>query len=222
MTVGRLIAVEGIDGSGKGTQSRLLADRLQASGGRVALLSFPRYAETTFGGFVGEYLNGRFGSLDAVHPLLAALLFAGDRLESRGLILDALAAHDVVICDRYVASNVAHQSAKREGAERAELARRIEAVEYGVHALPRPDRTLLLDLSAAHAARHIAAKAKRDYTDAAADLHEADTGYLDRVRTTYRELAAGDATWRLIETERDGRVRAIDAIADEIFHALER
>ena len=142
----KLIAIEGVDGSGKGTQSRLLADTLRSEGRRVALLSFPRYSETFFGARIGDFLNGRFGSLEAVDPFLAALLFAGDRLESKPVLAAALAENDIVVLDRYVASNVAHQGAKREGAERAELVRRIEHVEFALNALPRPDVTVWLDL----------------------------------------------------------------------------
>src|SRR5436309_12852628 len=102
-----LIAIEGIDGSGKGTQARRLIERLAASGRRAALLSFPRYGETLFGRAIGEFLNGRFGTLDQVHPFLASLLYAGDRFESRRLLAELLATHDVVVLDRYVASHLA-------------------------------------------------------------------------------------------------------------------
>jgi dTMP kinase len=216
---GRLIAIEGIDGSGKGTQASLLRDRFLAEGASAALLSFPRYSETTFGGFVGEYLNGRYGSLDQVHPFLAALLFAGDRFESRQTLLDALARHDVVICDRYVASNVAHQAAKRAGDDREELIRRIETVEFEVFALPRPGRTILLDLSVDNARRLIAKKAKRPYTDRAEDLHESDGLYLGAVGDVYRLRQANDPTWSKIDCERSGVVRPIDEIRDEVWAA---
>ena len=216
---GRLIAIEGIDGAGKGTQAKLLLERLIASGRTATLLSFPRYTETRFGGFIGEYLNGRFGSMTEVDPLLAALLFAGDRFESRGVLADALDRHEFVICDRYVASNVAHQAAKRDGAARSDLMARIEAVEFGVYALARPDRTVLLDLSVENARRLIAKKAKRSYTDAAEDLHESDGRYLDRVAEVYRTLAA-DPSWKLVSCERGGEVRPIEAIAEDVWRAV--
>ena len=72
-----LIAIEGIDGAGKGTQVQTLVKRLQETGLRCGTLQFPRYSETTFGAAIGDFLNGRFGTLDQVHPQLAAVLYAG-------------------------------------------------------------------------------------------------------------------------------------------------
>ena len=214
-----LIAIEGIDGSGKGTQSRLLVDALHAAGRRAALLSFPRYSETFFGARIGDFLNGRFGSLEAVDPFLASLLFAGDRLESKPVLEAALAANDVVVLDRYVASNVAHQGAKREGGERTELIRRIEHVEFALHALPRPDVTVWLDLPVPLAVRLIAAKSRRDYTEKAADLQEADAEYLQRVAAVYAELAKGDG-WVRVPCSAGGEVRSVGAIAREVREAV--
>lgn len=210
------VAIEGIDGSGKGTQAARLRETLVAQGHDVGLLSFPRYDATKFGRAIGEFLNGRFGSLDEVHPQLVALLFAGDRFESRPLLESELECRDVVICDRYVASNVAHQAAKLTGTERAELIGWIESIEFGVYALPRPDLTLLLDLPATTAQRLIATKSARTYTDRAADLQEADADYLERVRQVYLALASDNAACHCINVERNGDLRSVDAIAAEI------
>jgi dTMP kinase len=212
-----LIALEGIDGSGKGTQAQRLVERLTGS---VRLVSFPRYGETLFGRAVGEFLNGRFGTLDAVHPVLASLLYAGDRFESRGLLREALADNGVLVIDRYVASNIAHQGAKLEGAERREFIDWIAAVEHDVYELPRPHLTLLLDLPADQAQQLIARKRPRDYTDKAADIQEADAGYLSRVREVYLELSAGRPDWHRVECCRDGEIRTIDDVAEEIWNVV--
>jgi dTMP kinase len=212
-----LVAIEGIDGSGKGTQAERLTGRLRAAGRSVGLLSFPRYEHTLFGRAVGEFLNGRFGSLDAVHPFLAALLYAGDRYESRGVLGEALAQNEVVVLDRYVASNIAHQGAKLGGEQRRELIARIGRIEHEIYALPRPDRTVLFDLPAVEAQKLIAAKRKRTYTDQAADIQEADAAYLESVRQVYLELAAGDPSWSVVRCCDEQGVRPIDEIADEVF-----
>lgn len=211
-----LVAIEGIDGSGKGTQAGLLRDGLTQAGASCELISFPRYGDTLFGKAVGDFLNGAFGSLDQVDPHLAALLYAGDRFESRELIHNAAAANDVVVFDRYVASNIAHQGAKLEGAAREQMTDWIGRIEYGVYGLPRADMTILLDLPVATAVELIARKASRNYTDLAADLHEADSAYLAAVRDCYRQLSVSEPNWQRVDIVRDGELRTIDSIAEEI------
>ncbi len=174
-----LIAIEGIDGSGKGTQARQLHDRLMAEGTSAALLSFPRYSETVFGGLIGDYLNGRFGTLEQVHPLLASLLFSGDRFESLAVLRNACERHEVVILDRYVASNIAHQGSRTTAEEQPRLMELIDRIEHEVFRLPRADLTVLLDIPVETAVDLIARKKPREYTDQTADLHEANVSYLE-------------------------------------------
>lgn len=214
--MGLLVAIEGIDGTGKGTQARKLADALAAAGRSVRLLGFPRYADTAFGRRIGEYLNGRYGALDTVHPLLASLLYAGDRFESRDVLCEAIAACDVVVLDRYIGSNIAHQAARLHGLERHDLMAFIERVEYGIYQLPRADLVILLDLPAAHAQELIARKARRDYTDRQQDLQEENAPYLETVRRLYLELAAAHSDWRRVDVAPAGSLRTIDDIAAEI------
>jgi dTMP kinase len=220
--VGYLVAIEGIDGSGKGTQAQRLLAHLQTAGRRAALLSFPRYEATFFGRAVGEYLNGAFGSLGQVHPFFSALLFAGDRFESRDILCEAVAAHDVVVLDRYVASNIAHKAARLDGAARQRLIEAIEYLEFEVYRLPRPDLVVLLDLSVPVAQRLIATKPRRTYTQRPADIQEADPNYLAAVRELYLELAGRDPEWSVISCERQGTVRSVEDIADEIAQRVER
>lgn len=216
-TVTPLIVIEGIDGSGKGTQAQQLTERLTATGRRVRLLSFPRYRETLFGHAIGDFLNGRFGQLDEVHPFLASVLYAADRFESKQVLADALQQSDVVVCDRYVPSNLAHQGAKLDGAERDELLRTIERIEFEVFALPRPSLVVLLDMPVEIAQRNIAAKKPRNYTDKAADLQEADAVYLQRVRDVYLQLAAIAPHWQRVESVRSGEQRSITEIGDDVL-----
>jgi dTMP kinase len=215
-----LIDIEGIDGAGKGTQAARLRDRLTAAGRSVALISFPRYQETLYGKAVGEYLNGAYGSLDAVHPFLVSLLFAGDRLESKGLLAEALARHDVVLLDRYVPSNVAHQASKREGSEREELIGRILQIEFEINGLPRPDLVLLLDLPVSVAQQLVARKAARSYTDRAADIQEADGAYLQRVRDVYLRLAETEPNWRRVSCCDGEKLRSVEEINDDLWRII--
>ncbi|MEZ6051485.1 MAG: dTMP kinase [Planctomycetaceae bacterium] len=211
-----LIALEGIDGSGKGTQSARLVEHLRQLGQKVELLSFPRYEHTRFGAAIGEFLNGKFGQLDEVHPQLASLLFAGDRFESKDVILDAAERNDVVVFDRYVASNIAHQAAKLAEPERSQLMQWIDSIEHEVYGLPRPDLTILLDLPATAAQLLIAEKAARSYTDRAADLQEADGSYLERVRQVYLSLAVETDHWQVVDCLSCDEVRSIEDIANQL------
>lgn len=214
-----LIAIEGIDGSGKGTQAARLHTHFQAEGRRSALLSFPRYQQTQFGRRIGDFLNGQYGSLDAVHPLLVSLLFAGDRFESRDLIAETMSHHDIVICDRYVASNMAHQGAKATGAERQELIDWIRHLEYSIYRLPQAQMTLFLDVPVEQAQQLIAAKSRRSYTDKSADLQEADAAYLQRVREVYLQLARTNG-WKTISCVESSQVKPVDTITAEIIAAV--
>ncbi|MEX2286429.1 MAG: thymidylate kinase [Planctomycetaceae bacterium] len=215
-----LVAIEGIDGSGKGTQATRLHERLDRAGKRAALISFPRYKATLFGKAVGDFLNGRFGTLENVSPFLVALLYAGDRFESRGLLLDSMASNEVVILDRYVPSNLAHQGAKVTSAERARLIEWVSEIEYGIYRLPRADLTFLLDLPVADAQRLIAQKQSRQYTPKKADIQEADAGYLDNVRGVYRDLAAAEPNWYRVDCLAGSSLRSVDEISDEIWNVL--
>lgn len=212
-----LIAIEGIDGSGKGTQALRLHEQLVRDGLRSELISFPRYSETHFGQTIGRFLNGEFGALNEVDPHLAATLYAADRFESRAMLHELLASREVVVSDRYVPSNVAHQGAKRTGEERRKLQQWIATVEYDVFQLPRADAIIHLDLPAETAQMLIARKAKRDYTDQKADLQEADRNYLAATRAAYLDAATADSNWHTIALLDGDRLRSIEEVGDEIL-----
>jgi len=219
--VGVLLAIEGIDGAGKGTQAARVAETAEARGHTVASFSFPLYDGNPFSRAVADYLNGEFGAADEVHPELAALLYAGDRFHARPRLVGALATHDLVVCDRYVGSNAGHQGAKLEGDARRRLLDWLEEVEYGEFALPRPDLVVLLDAPVALARELVGRKAARGYTTLEADIHEADAGHSTATRETYLELARRGG-WRVVPTgDETGAPRGVDEIADEVWAAVE-
>ncbi len=212
----KIIAVEGIDGSGKNTQSRLLVENLKKQGFEVEFLGFPCYSETFFGKEIGAYLNGDFGGLDDVHPKLASMLYAGDRLEKKPFIEQTIAAGKVLVIDRYVSSNIAHQGAKLAGDERAALCDWLKALEHEVYGLPKPTLNILLSMDVTSSTSLVLKKDARDYTDKKQDLHEADTSYMNKVAGVYEKLSQGD-DWYRVECIENEAIRSVESIADEIL-----
>ena len=216
-----LLAIEGIDGSGKGTQATRLAETARGRGHSVAVFSFPTYDGNPFSRAIGDYLNGEFGGVDEVHPELAAMLYAADRFHARGDLLAALEERDLVVCDRYVGSNAAHQGAKLTGTAREHLLDWLEEVEYGELALPRPSLVVLLDAPVALARRLVGLKTARAYTTLEADIHEADAGHSGATRDLYLDLARRHG-WLVVATEGDdGEPRDVARVGDEIWAAVE-
>lgn len=219
--MGALVAIEGIDGAGKGTQAARVAQTATAAGFRVASFSFPLYDGNPFSRAVADYLNGEFGGADEVHPELAALLYAGDRFHARPQLVAALAECDLVVCDRYVASNAAHQGAKLTGEARTRLLDWLDEVECGEFALPRPELVVLLDAPVALARELVGRKAERGYTTLEADIHESDAGHSGATREVYLELATRD-NWRIVRAAGDdGEPRGLDEVAGEVWAAVE-
>ncbi len=212
-----IFVIEGIDGSGKGTQSRLLAEQLNARGIDSQVLSFPQYENTFFGARIGDFLNGKFGELGELNPFLVSLLYAGDRFESKTAIQQARETSEIIILDRYVPSNIAHQAAKLDGEARKQLGLWIEKIEYEIFGLPRPHRIILLDTPVDVSQKLIADKSARTYTDQAADLQEADTTYMARVRNAYLDLSRDNPQWITIPVAEAERIRSIDEISEDIF-----
>lgn len=212
----KIIAIEGIDGSGKNTQTKRLVEQLKAQGHEVEILGFPCYSETFFGSEIGRYLNGEFGGLDDVHPKLASLLYAGDRFEKKGFIENTINDGKVLIIDRYVSSNIAHQGAKLPQDERQALTDWLKHLEHEVYGLPKPALNILLNMDVTSSTSLVLKKDARDYTDKKQDLHESDTSYMDKVAQVYRELSEG-ADWYRVECVEQGTIRAIDDIAQEIL-----
>lgn len=216
--MGHLIVVEGIDGSGKNTQTNLLIARLRATGLKADTLSFPRYQQSFFGAEVGNYLNGTFGSMDSIHPKLPSLLYAGDRFEAKPELLEMLSANDVVICDRYTSSNAAHQTAKiKDPIKKQEFLDWLDRLEYEVYGLPRPTATIFLSVPPVHADELVELKPKRRYTDKVKDMHEADRNYLVRVYEQYISLAQTLPRWHVLDCANGDKLRSIDAISDDLF-----
>jgi dTMP kinase len=189
-----LVVLEGVDGAGKGTQLELVSCLLRQAGLSIEVISFPRYQQGLFGDSVARFLNGGFGDPGAVPPHFPphfpALLFACDRLEHRRELLEQLERSDVVLADRYVASNAAYQAARLEGEERAAFLAWLLRVEYEVFELPQPALQVYLRVEVDTAQRLVAGKKGRTYTSKRYDVFEDDTRLQRTVAGIYEDFVA--------------------------------
>ncbi|EPK7444496.1 Thymidylate kinase [Klebsiella pneumoniae] len=213
---GKLISFEGIDGSGKGTQSKLLLNKLNESGVTAKLFSFPCYENTFFGKEIGAFLRGEFGGINDVHPKLASILYAMDRFEKRQEIVGLLTQGVTVICDRYVDSNIAHQSSKLPVSEQKEFIDWISDLEYNFNKMPIPDLTFFLNVPLDISKGMVLKKKKRSYTDSDEDIHERAYGYLDSVLLAYNKIDFG-TRWNLIECCTGNKLMEPEIISDIIY-----
>ncbi|HEV2097458.1 MAG TPA: dTMP kinase [Stellaceae bacterium] len=211
-----LVAVEGADGAGKATAAKNVRNILLERGLKATVISFPRYRETVGGVCLGEFLSGRMPA--QVTPQAAAVLYALDRLESRSMIEAAQRSNDLVIFDRYIASNVAYQAAKVAAHEVKAMMRWIVDLETDTFGLQRPNLNIYLDTPLETAMELMARKNVRPYTNVAFDKHEGDLGLQRRVRENYLDLA-GDSLlspWAIVVTVHAGKLRQPTDIATEI------
>lgn len=219
--MGIIVAIEGADGVGKNTTSRLLCETLQAAGKTATVIGFPRYGETAAGVTIGRYLAGDMPV--PVTPHAAATLYALDRFEWRDEILEAAAAHDVLIFDRYVASNMAYQGARVPAEESRALMEWILSLETGQFALPGPALSIYLDTPWDLARAMILQKAERSYTAKSFDEYEADVALQQRVRANYEAIVSADllGPWRIVHASSDETMRPPADIVGEIVSLLE-
>lgn len=185
---GIFVVIEGTDGSGKGTQFKLLADQLTKAGHDVALFDFPQYEQGS-SHFVKKYLNGDYGKADDVGPYTASLFYALDRYDAAVAINEAIAAGKIVLANRFTASNMAHQGTKFDSAEK----RRgyfiwLDNLEFETLGIPRPDLNVVLRVPATIAQTLVDQKEARQYTDKKRDVHEADLSHLERSVEVYDDL----------------------------------
>jgi dTMP kinase len=217
--VGVFIAIEGGDGSGKSTQANLLAEYFESLGKHVVRQKFPQYGSDS-AYYVEKYLNGAYGQTNDVPADLGVLPYAIDRYAASQSIRDILADNNtVIICDRYMGSNLAHQGAKIEDeAERQAFYERTKTTEYNVLGIPRANKNIVLLVPADTAQKNVDNRPDREYTSLKRDIHEADLDHLQKARVNYEELCKlyPDEFTAIHCTDGSGTMHTIDDIQNEI------
>ncbi|RAU94675.1 dTMP kinase [Mycobacterium colombiense] len=209
-----LIAIEGIDGAGKRTLTDKLRKLFEADGKSVAMLAFPRYGQSVTADIAAEALHGEHGDL-ASSAYAMAMLFALDRAGALGDIEALRREHDVVIMDRYVASNAAYTAARLHQDAAGPAVAWIYALEYGRLGLPAPDWQVLLAVPAEVAGERARSRAESD-PGRARDSYERDDGLQQRTGAVYAELAAAGwgGQWLAVDADVDPGRLAADLAAD--------
>lgn len=218
MSKGKLIVLEGIDGSGKSAQYRRLCARMEGDGVDYRHIVFPRYDKDS-SALIRMYLGGSFGTNPTdVNAYAASVFFAVDRYaafredwgktyEQGGLILS----------DRYTTSNAVHQGSKLPEDELPDFFRWLSDLEYNKMGLPQPDLVLYLEVDLETSLRRM--KRRQEKTNTQADIHEKDVAYLERCLRT-ADLAADFYGWTRIPFQKDGAEREMDEKNAEIYRLI--
>ena len=204
-----LIAIEGVDGAGKRTLSHGLQQALEAAGKSVTTLAFPRYGQSITADLAAEALHGEHGDL-ASSVYAMAMLFALDRAGAVGELERLTRDHDVVILDRYVASNAAYSAARLHQDADGDAVAWIRSIEYQRLGLPAPDWQVLLAVSAELAGQRARSRAESD-PGRARDSYERDDELQQRTGAVYAGLAAAGwgGRWLVVDADVDpGRLAA--------------
>ena len=217
--MGKLIVIEGTDGSGKSTQFRKLTERLAQEGKSFQKLVFPQYSEPS-SALIRMYLGGEFGSKPTdVNAYAASAFYAVDRYASYKKVWGEYYENGgLILSDRYTTSNAVHQASKEAPEDRQKFLKWLYEFEYDLLGLPCPDVTIYLDVPTAFTEKLL--RSREETTNTQADIHEQDMAYLATCREMGR-AAAEFYGWTIINCVKDGAMRSIEDIHEEIYRHVQ-
>ena len=219
MDEGKLIVICGTDGSGKGTQLKLLNERLIKEGYDVKTTDFPRY-ENKSAGLVEMYLNGEFGSSDDVGPYRASVFYAVDRYAASFEMKNWLSQGKIILSNRYVSASKGHQTGKIKNKEkRDKFLNWLDVLEYKLFKIPKENMNILLYVPPEIGQKLVDKKAARSYTDKKRDIHEADLNHLKNAAEAYMYVAKKEG-WVIIDCTKDGELMSIGDIHEKVYDEI--
>lgn len=219
---GKLVVIDGGDGSGKATQTKMLLEYLKRNKIANNYISFPRYKTSFHGQHVGRFLTGEFGKNDEVSPYLSSLAFALDRLTARRQIIEWLKAGQVVVADRYVSANMAHQGSKLQGEAQKDFLKWIYSMEYKEHKLPKEDVVIFLYVPL-QIAQKLLAKGSGKGLAKGKDIAEADLDHQRRSIEMYQKLTKLYPHWVMVEcVDKAGKLLSKERIHQKILGVLRK
>ena len=212
---GKLIVLEGTDGSGKSTQFARLCQRLEEEGRSFRRIVFPQYQEES-SALIRMYLGGEFGEKPGdVNAYAASSFYAVDRYASYKKAWGQWYEQGgLVLADRYTTSNAVHQASKVPPEERPAFFRWLYDFEYGKLGLPRPDAVVYLDMPTDCSVKLL--RAREAATDTHADIHEKDSAYLAACRAAAK-VAAAELGWQVVPCVKEGALRSIEDIHQDVW-----
>ncbi|KPJ57261.1 hypothetical protein AMJ49_01505 [Parcubacteria bacterium DG_74_2] len=228
---GKFIVFDGLDGSGKSTQTKLLENHLRKEGYKVRIIDFPQHGKKS-AALVDEYLNGKYGSSEEVNPYPASIFYACDRYDASFKIREWLKEGKIVLCDRYVAANIGHQGGKIKNAkDRKKYFKWLYKLEYNIFKIPKPDITFILKtnpglswkLSPKITDEEKKRKRKAYLGRKKRDIHEKDISHLANALNSYLHAAkVFPREFKIIECVEKGKLLLPETIHQEIFNVVKK
>ena len=223
---GKLIVIDGTDGSGKATQTELLIKHLKKDGHKVKVVDFPEYYSNFFGAFVGHCLTEQYYNFVKIHPKIASVLYAADRFESKDKIEKWLKEGNIIIANRYASANQIHQGGKIANIKKREsFIKWLAEMEYKVFKIPKPDTVFYLDVPIPIVMKLISERNKgnnRAYLGKKHDVHEKDVKFLENSRKSALWLAKTQKNWIKIDCVKGGVMDARENIHQEIYEKIKK
>jgi len=196
---GKLIVIDGTDGSGKTTQLNLLKNKLEAEGYEVMVADFPQYNQKS-AGLVEEYLSGKYGQAEEITPYQASIFYAADRYDASFKIRSWLKDGKIVLANRYTSANIGHQGCKIDNPlERQVFFNWLYDLEYKIFNVPKPDLSLILHVDPAIAQQLAKQRSREDWNGKTTDIHEENLNHLKKASEVYLEIANTLPDFKLIK-----------------------
>jgi len=222
----KFIVLEGLDGSGKSTQTAMLKSYFDEQNIDYKYLHFPQTHTPYFGDLISRFLRGELGKIDEVDPYLVAMLYAGDRYDASSEIREWLNIGSMVLVDRYVMSNIAFQTAKlKSQVEKEQLRQWIFKFEYQYYRIPKPSLSIFLDVPMSFVKQNIENQRNgndREYLLGKNDIHEEHIEFQEQVRLEYLEAIKMDEHFVRIDCVENGDMKSADQIFEEILELLSK
>jgi len=221
---GKLIVIDGTDGSGKATQTGLLIRHLKRDGRKVKVVDFPEYYSNFFGKFIGHCLSEQYYNFVKIHPKIASVLYAADRFESKDKIKKWLKEGYIVVANRYASANQIHQGGKIANTKKREaFIKWLAEMEYDVFKIPKPDTIFYLNVPIPIVLKLIRERnngKKRNYLAKKTDVHEKDVKFLENSRKSALWLAQTQKGWIKIDCVKNGKMETRENIHKKIYQEI--